>query len=128
MVAVLPQGTIPRGRAFFDPELKGKSGAARLAAMTGAPVVPVGVWGTEAVWPRRSRLPNVTNVLHPPTVTVRVGGAVQLAYDDPRGDTARIMRAITALLPDAARQPVVPTAAQLVAATPPGMDPETAGG
>ncbi|HEX9529853.1 MAG TPA: HAD-IB family hydrolase, partial [Acidimicrobiales bacterium] len=109
VVAVLPQGTIPRGRAFFEPELKAKSGAARLAAMTGAPVVPVGLWGTEAVWPRRSRLPNVTNLLHPPSVTVRVGGVVQLAYDDPRADTAAIMRAITALLPEAARQPVTPT-------------------
>ena len=37
MVAVMPQGTIPRGKAFFDPKLKGRWGAARLAAMTGAP-------------------------------------------------------------------------------------------
>ena len=48
----MPEGTIPRGPAFFDPELKGRWGAARLAAMTGAPVIPVGMWGTEQVWPR----------------------------------------------------------------------------
>ena len=30
---VLPQGTIPRGEAFFDPELQGKTGTARLAAV-----------------------------------------------------------------------------------------------
>src|SRR5207302_1335761 len=33
LVALMPQGTIPRGEAFFDPVLKGKWGAARLAAM-----------------------------------------------------------------------------------------------
>ena len=54
-VIVLPQGTIPRGEAFFDPVLTGKTGAARLAAETGAPVVPIGIWGTEKVWPRSSR-------------------------------------------------------------------------
>ncbi len=50
MVAVMPQGTIPRGKAFYDPKLKGRWGAARLAAMTGAPVIPIGLWGTEKVW------------------------------------------------------------------------------
>ena len=65
LVAMMPQGTIPRGRAFFDPELKGRWGAARLAAMTGAPVVPVGLWGTEQVWPRSARLPNVLALRQP---------------------------------------------------------------
>ena len=31
LVAIMPQGTIPRGPAFFDPVLKGRWGAARLA-------------------------------------------------------------------------------------------------
>ncbi len=55
LVMLMPQGTIPRGRAFFDPELKGRWGAARLAAMTRAPVIPIGLWGTEKVWPRNAR-------------------------------------------------------------------------
>ncbi len=42
LVAMMPQGTIPRGRAFYDPELKGRWGAARLAKLTKAPVIPVG--------------------------------------------------------------------------------------
>ena len=66
VVAIMPQGTIPRGPAFFDPELKGRWGAARLAAMTKAPVIPIGLWGTERVWPRSSRLPNVLNMVDPP--------------------------------------------------------------
>ena len=77
LLIIAPQGTIPRGEAFFDPRLRGKSGVARLAAATGAPVIPLGVWGTELVWPRSSRIPNVTNVLHPPTVRVRVGPRVR---------------------------------------------------
>ena len=75
MVAIMPQGTIPRGTAFFDPVLKGRWGAARLAQMTGAPVIPVGLWGTEKVWPRSSRLPNVLNVTDPPLVHDQRGGA-----------------------------------------------------
>ena len=38
VVALMPQGTIPRGRALYDPELKGRWGAARLAALSKAPV------------------------------------------------------------------------------------------
>ena len=57
LISMAPQGTIPRGPAFFDPVLKGRWGAARLAAETRAPVIPVGLWGTEKVWPRNARLP-----------------------------------------------------------------------
>src|SRR5690606_1381234 len=69
MVALMPQGTIPRGPAFFDPELKGRWGAARLAQLTRAPVVPIGLWGTERVWPRSARLPKLFNITDAPTVT-----------------------------------------------------------
>jgi putative phosphoserine phosphatase/1-acylglycerol-3-phosphate O-acyltransferase len=98
-VVIMPQGTIPRGEAFFDPVLKGKTGAARLAAMTGAPVVPIGVWGTEQVWPRAARVPNVFNLTSPPTVRVRVGPQIALGHEDPAADTERIMSAIVDLLP-----------------------------
>src|SRR4029078_10621417 len=47
LICLMPQGTIPRGPAFFDPELKGRWGAARLAAMTRVAGIPVGLWGTE---------------------------------------------------------------------------------
>ena len=124
VVAIMPQGTIPRGRAFYDPELKGKWGAARLAAMTGAPVIPMGLWGTEKVWPRRSRVPNVANVVSPPTVTVTVGPPVELGLDDPSADTEAIMAAIVALLPAEARRPHAPTADEIAAATPAGHTPE----
>jgi putative phosphoserine phosphatase/1-acylglycerol-3-phosphate O-acyltransferase len=120
MVALMPQGTIPRGPSFFDPELKGRWGAARLAAMTQAPVVPVGLWGTEKVWPRSSRLPRIWNVADPPLVRVRVGPAVELKYRSPDADTKRIMKAIVDLLPPEARQPHEPTEEELRLTYPPG--------
>jgi putative phosphoserine phosphatase/1-acylglycerol-3-phosphate O-acyltransferase len=118
MVAVMPQGTIPRGEAFFDPQLKGRWGAARLAAMTRAPVIPVGLWGTEKVWPRSARLPNVLNVGDPPLVTVRVGPPVTMKYQSPDADTKRIMKALMALLPPESRVKRDPTPEELAAALP----------
>jgi putative phosphoserine phosphatase/1-acylglycerol-3-phosphate O-acyltransferase len=113
VVLVLPQGTIPRGDAFFDPVLQGKTGVARLAAETGAAVLPVGIWGTEQVWPRSSSIPNMTTVLRSPTVTVRVGPPVTLAHEDAVADTKTVMAAIVDLLPDEARVEHTPTADEL---------------
>ncbi|HAM01353.1 MAG TPA: HAD-IB family hydrolase [Acidimicrobiaceae bacterium] len=120
VVVILPQGTIPRGRAFFEPTLAAKTGVARLAAMTGAPVVPIGLWGTERVWPRSARVPDVTNVLRPPLVRLRVGTAVPLGLADATADTAAVMDAISALLPAEARRRHEPTAEELARTFPPG--------
>ena len=114
VVMIAPQGTIPRGREFFQPVLRAKTGVARLAAASGAPVIPMGIWGTERVWPRSSRLPNMTNLLRPPLVRVRIGPPVEgLTHDDPHRDTERIMEAIVALLPEEAREFHEPTPEEL---------------
>jgi putative phosphoserine phosphatase / 1-acylglycerol-3-phosphate O-acyltransferase len=118
MVAIMPEGTIPRGRAFFEPELKGRWGAARLAARTKAPVIPIGLWGTEHVWPRNAQLPSLWNVLDPPNIRVRVGEPVVLKHRSPDADTKRIMAAITALLPPEAHVQREPTAEELARALP----------
>ncbi|MGA1332747.1 MAG: lysophospholipid acyltransferase family protein, partial [Ilumatobacteraceae bacterium] len=133
MVAIMPQGTIPRGRAFFDPVLKGRWGAARLAVMSGAPVIPIGIWGTEKVWPRNSQVPMVWNVANPPRVTITVGSEVALRRDgvtpgEPAAvdlanqladeNTVRIMSAISNLLPPEAREQREPTEAELRATLP----------
>jgi putative phosphoserine phosphatase/1-acylglycerol-3-phosphate O-acyltransferase len=121
-VVILPQGTIPRGEAFFDPVLHGKTGVARLAAATGAPVVPLGVWNTEDVWPRSSRIPRVANVLNPPQVTVRVGVPVEglLRGSDAAADTETVMSAIAALLPERGRRPGGPSDEELAKTYPAG--------
>jgi putative phosphoserine phosphatase / 1-acylglycerol-3-phosphate O-acyltransferase len=121
LVGLAPQGTIPRGPAFFDPVLKGRWGAARLQQLTGAPVIPVGLWGTEKVWPRSSRLPNVLNLTDPPTVRIRVGPPAKgLKGKSLKADTERIMRAIVRQLPPEARKQHTPTAEELAATYPPG--------
>jgi len=119
VVIVLPQGTIPRGYEFFDPVLHGKTGTARLAASTGATVVPVGIWGTEKVWPRSARVPDFTLVRNPPKVTVRVGRPVPLSLTDAKTDTDTIMEAVGALLPPEARVRHEPTAEELARSKPP---------
>ena len=126
LVAMMPQGTIPRGLAFFDPVLKGRWGAARLAALTGVPVIPIALWGTEKVWPRSSRLPNVLNIVDPPSVTITVGGPVTLKHQSPDADTKRIMKALMDLLPPESRIKRKPTEAELAAALPRGYKGDVA--
>ena len=127
LVALMPQGTIPRGRAFFDPVLRGRPGAARLAAATGAPVIPLGIWGTERVWPRSARFPDVTAVGHPPLVTVRVGRAVGGLSAGETADTLSIMAAIARLLPPEAGRRHEPTEEELRRTYPPGRFGEERG-
>ena len=47
-------GIFPEGRVNPDPRSmqRGKSGVARLALSSGAPVVPAGIWGTQTRWPK----------------------------------------------------------------------------
>jgi putative phosphoserine phosphatase/1-acylglycerol-3-phosphate O-acyltransferase len=125
LLMLAPQGTIPRGPAFFDPELKGRWGAARLAAATRAPVIPVGLWGTEKVWPRSERLPRFS-LTHRPVVSATVGPPVALKYKSADADTKRIMTAISALLPPESQVERTPTAEELALTYPAGYkgDPE----
>jgi 1-acyl-sn-glycerol-3-phosphate acyltransferase len=68
---------------------------------SGAPLLPVGITGTQRIFPGRSRMPHRTNV------TVRIGAPFRLPHQ-PAGrldraalsdGTARIMREIAAQLP-----------------------------
>lgn len=48
-------GIFLEGTVNPEPEagpLRGRKGAARIALATGAPIVPVGIWGTQDRWPR----------------------------------------------------------------------------
>ena len=100
-VVVYPEGTISR-----DPDLwpmTGKTGAARIALATGAPVIPVAQWGAQdVIGPYKAEF----RAFPRKTMHVWAGPAVDL--DDLRDrpvDTAvlaeatsRIMAAITAIL------------------------------
>jgi 1-acyl-sn-glycerol-3-phosphate acyltransferase len=102
-VVFYPEGTITR-----DPDLwpmVGKTGAARVALETGAPVIPIAQWGQQNIlYPYGRRL----KVVPRQTVTLKVGDPVDLT--DLKGReitpailheaTGRIMAAITGLLED----------------------------
>ncbi len=102
-VVVYPEGSITR-----DPDLwpmRGKSGAARIALATGAPVVPMGHWGEQEILRPYARRPH----LFPrKKVAFKVGDPVPL--EDLRAKpispqviqeaTDRIMAAITSLVED----------------------------
>lgn len=80
--------------------------------------MPFGIWGSEVVWPRRSRLPRMHTLVHPPTVRVRVGPPVELTGESPAADTRRVMAAVADLLPPQAREARTPTAEEVERATP----------
>jgi len=123
VLLLAPQGTIPRGEAFFDPVLKGRWGAAKIAAESKAPVIPIGLWGTEKVWPRSAKFPNVMPRTKP-IVTAVVGPPVELKYRSPNADTKRIMAAISELLPEESRTKQNPTEDELRLTYPSGHSPD----
>lgn len=123
LVAVFPQGTIPRGPAFFEPTLQGRFGAVRLALETGVPIVPIGLWGTEAAWPRNRSVPYLLNLADPPEVRVVIGEPYHPSTDDLGDATAELMATIADLLPPESRQRRTPTADELAATYPAGKEP-----
>ena len=129
-VVILPQGTIPRGEEFFDPILRGKTGVARLAALfPDVPVIPGCVWGTEQVWPRSAKVPNLWQVTDPRHVSVTFGpavsGLVRTASSEAsvRADTELVMAAIMATLPPEAHVARKVSAEELAKTTPDGRAP-----
>jgi 1-acyl-sn-glycerol-3-phosphate acyltransferase len=103
LVAVFPEGTLTR-----DPDMwpmRGKTGAARIALTTGAPVVPIGQWGAHEVLPRYSKRLHLF-----PRKTVHVVAGPPVDLDDLRGReldaevlqeaTDRIMRALVGIVAD----------------------------
>ena len=123
LVAMMPEGTIPRGIHFYEP-MSGFPGAARLAHRTRVPVIPFALSGTEQVWPRSARVPRVANLLGRPEVTVTFGEPVDLKYRSVPRDMERIFDAITGMLPEEVRDPAPPTLAELARTYPDGVVPD----
>jgi 1-acyl-sn-glycerol-3-phosphate acyltransferase len=100
-VIVYPEGTATR-----DPDLwpmVGKTGAARLALTTGAPVVPIGQWGAQEILPYGTKklhlFPRKTvRMVAGPPVDLSAYAGQRLAASTLQAATADIMAAITALL------------------------------
>lgn len=100
-LVVYPEGTLTRDPGLWP--MRGKSGAARIALATGAPVIPVAHWGAQNVLYPYSSKPKLIPRQH---ITTKVGDPVEI--DDLRARpqtpavvneaTERIMAAITSLL------------------------------
>ena len=85
VLALYPEGTrSPDGRLY-----KGRTGVAFLALQTGAPVVPVGLIGTDRVMPVGAKMPSMKE-----RVTVRFGEPLDLAHHGP-ADSGRARRLAT---------------------------------
>lgn len=100
-VAIYPEATLTR-----DPDLwpmVGKTGAARVALETGAPVIPIAQWGPQRLLAPYGKRPKLL-----PRTTIQVRAGLPVVLDDLQGRTVdaelcheateRIMAAITALL------------------------------
>ncbi|MEU1310416.1 lysophospholipid acyltransferase family protein [Streptomyces cinnamoneus] len=109
-VAFYPEGTLTR-----DPDMwpmEGKTGAARVALLTKAPVIPVAQWGANEAMPPYAREKKL-RLFPRKTLKVLAGPPVDLSayYDrEPTGEVLReatdtIMKAITALLAELRDEP-----------------------
>jgi 1-acyl-sn-glycerol-3-phosphate acyltransferase len=124
--AALAAGSVvlvyPEGRIGLDPWMwpeRGKTGAARMAFLSGATVVPVAQWGAHEVLPYTAPRGLLGSVLRAvwrrPVVRVRFGAPVDLSGLDPASPggavvaTERIIEAMTVTLaPLRADEPQLP--------------------
>lgn len=112
-VIVYPEGTATR-----DPDLwpmTGKTGAARLALTTGAPVIPIAQWGAQEILPYGSKKPKLwprklVRMAAGPPVDLSAYQGQRLGASTLKAATADIMADITALL-GKVRQETPPAAA-----------------
>lgn len=113
-VVIYPEGTVT-----LDPDswpMAARTGVARLAALSGAPVIPVAQWGANRILGRDRRL-HLLDGRSRHTISVLVGPAVDLDSGGDEGNsmealhaaTDRVMAAITAQLVELRGEPA-PTA------------------
>jgi 1-acyl-sn-glycerol-3-phosphate acyltransferase len=69
---------------------RGHTGVARLAFRSGAPVVPVGMIGTDEIQPIDAKMPKVNK-----TVTIRFGEPIDTSRYAGRGDDRLALRELT---------------------------------
>jgi 1-acyl-sn-glycerol-3-phosphate acyltransferase len=93
LVGIFPEATI--SRSFEVKEIK--TGAARIAAAAGVPLIPVALWGTQRIFTKD----HPRDLARGKTITIRVGEPLQPAGVDPAADTASLHAALAALVADA---------------------------
>jgi 1-acyl-sn-glycerol-3-phosphate acyltransferase len=102
-VCIYPEGTVSRHPQLWP--MAGKTGAARVALATGAPVIPVAQWGPQQILPPYRKVPHI---LTRHRIRIAAGPPVDLSeYADQEltatvlyEATEKIMAAITTMLAD----------------------------
>ena len=110
-VALYPEGTLTHDADLWP--MSGKTGAARIALTTGAPVIPVAQWGPHRILPPGARFPRLlprrtTRVVAGPPVDLSAFIGREIDADLLRNVTEAIMASITSLLAPVRRE-VAPT-------------------
>jgi 1-acyl-sn-glycerol-3-phosphate acyltransferase len=88
----------PEGSATRDPDcwpMKARTGVARLALTTGAPVVPVAQWGPQKLWRYKAKLPRP---FPRKRIQILAGDPVDLSAYADRPATAEVLREVTDLI------------------------------
>jgi 1-acyl-sn-glycerol-3-phosphate acyltransferase len=97
-VVFYPEGTVTRDPAMWP--MQSKTGVARLALVTGAPVVPVGHWGAQYILPYGTAKPHV---IPRKTVHMIAGPPVDLSeFDGMPLDTPTLRAATDKIMTDVA--------------------------
>jgi 1-acyl-sn-glycerol-3-phosphate acyltransferase len=92
-VGIFPEATI--SRSFEVKELK--SGATRIAAQAGVPLLPVALWGTQRLMTKD----HPRDFSRGKTIGIRVGAPMHPTGDDPVAETAQLHKRLQALVDEA---------------------------
>lgn len=95
VVGIFPEATI--SRSFEIKEIK--SGAVRIAAEAGVPLIPVILWGTQRLMTKD----HPRDLSRGKTIAVHVGEPMHPTGADPDGETAELHRRLSALLDETIR-------------------------
>ena len=93
VVGIFPEATI--SRSFEIKDLK--TGAARIAAEAGVPLIPTVLWGTQRMFTKD----HPRDLSRGKTIGIRVGEPMHPTGEDPEADTAELRRRLEGLLDEA---------------------------
>lgn len=106
-VVIYPEGTVTRDPDYWP--MAGRTGVARLALLSGAPVIPVAQWGAQRILGRDRRprlLPRRTiSILVGPPVDLGVGGEEGNSMEALHAATRQVMAALTRQLAELRGEP-----------------------
>jgi 1-acyl-sn-glycerol-3-phosphate acyltransferase len=93
LVGIFPEATISRAMEIKDL----KTGAVRIAARTGVPLIPLVLWGTQRLMTKD----HPRDFSRGTAISIRVGAPLPVTGTDPIGETAALKTALQGLLDDA---------------------------